>query len=265
MRRHRVFLLCTVGLCVISFLHYYKALHYVSLLRELSAPYPNIKSFIMVTGFFWREKGMATTPLSPASPEEAPPLPGLRQSDAKARGVPGLGGGGGGQGFGPGIPEAIAGGGDEEMRQREEPAPPHPWEKPKENQLGDAANEVRWVNPNATARCRTPHNLHLQTNLCLCISSFQLKLPHRSLDLSPVSHPFPGLLFCFLSKATKRVLLKMQILPHSAPGFVFLDPGDSVSFKMLVCITTVVLKRQSHMAGQASNQPRQQYLTFLQD
>lgn len=57
----------------------------------------------------------------------------------------------------------------------------------------------------------------------------------------------------------------MQILPHSAPGFVFLDPGDSVSFKMLVCITTVVLKRQSHMAGQASNQPRQQYLTFLQD
>ncbi|XP_006803879.1 beta-1,4-mannosyl-glycoprotein 4-beta-N-acetylglucosaminyltransferase [Neolamprologus brichardi] len=141
MRRHRVFLLCTVGLCVISFLHYYKALHYVSLLRELSAPYPNIKSFIMVTGFFWREKGMATTPLSPASPEEAPPLPGLRQSDAKARGVPGLGGGGGGEGFGPGIPEAIAGGGDEEMRQREEPAPPHPWEKPKENQLGDAANE----------------------------------------------------------------------------------------------------------------------------
>uniref|UniRef100_A0A3B3UU61 Beta-1,4-mannosyl-glycoprotein 4-beta-N-acetylglucosaminyltransferase n=1 Tax=Poecilia latipinna TaxID=48699 RepID=A0A3B3UU61_9TELE len=79
MRRHRVFLLCTVGLCVISFLHYYKALHYVSLLRELSAPYPNIKSFIMVSGFFWREKGVAATPLSPASPEEAPPLPVLHQ------------------------------------------------------------------------------------------------------------------------------------------------------------------------------------------
>uniref|UniRef100_A0A3Q2YW90 Beta-1,4-mannosyl-glycoprotein 4-beta-N-acetylglucosaminyltransferase n=1 Tax=Hippocampus comes TaxID=109280 RepID=A0A3Q2YW90_HIPCM len=71
MRRHRVFLLCTVGLCVISFLHYYKALHYVSLLRELSAPYPNIKSFIMVTGFFWQEKGAGSgAPLSPASPEE---------------------------------------------------------------------------------------------------------------------------------------------------------------------------------------------------
>ncbi|KAG1934224.1 beta-1,4-N-acetylglucosaminyltransferase family protein [Pimephales promelas] len=61
MRRHRVFLICTVGLCVISFLHYYKALHYVSLLRELSAPYPNIKSFIMVTGFFWKE---GSTPLN---------------------------------------------------------------------------------------------------------------------------------------------------------------------------------------------------------
>ncbi|XP_039512517.1 beta-1,4-mannosyl-glycoprotein 4-beta-N-acetylglucosaminyltransferase [Pimephales promelas] len=69
MRRHRVFLICTVGLCVISFLHYYKALHYVSLLRELSAPYPNIKSFIMVTGFFWKE---GSTPLVSASPEEGP-------------------------------------------------------------------------------------------------------------------------------------------------------------------------------------------------
>lgn len=81
MRRHRVFLLCTVGLCVISFLHYYKALHYVSLLRELSAPYPNIKSFIMVTGFFWRERA---TPLASAVPEEGPPLS-HRPSDTKPR------------------------------------------------------------------------------------------------------------------------------------------------------------------------------------
>lgn len=29
MRRHRVFLLCTVGLCVISFLHYYKVKYIV--------------------------------------------------------------------------------------------------------------------------------------------------------------------------------------------------------------------------------------------
>ncbi|XP_059188699.1 beta-1,4-mannosyl-glycoprotein 4-beta-N-acetylglucosaminyltransferase isoform X1 [Centropristis striata] len=158
MRRHRVFLLCTVGLCVISFLHYYKALHYVSLLRELSAPYPNIKSFIMVTGFFWREKGVGTTPISPASPEEAPPLPVLRQSDGKGRAVGGAvgggggggAGGGGGGGGGLGIGGVMIGGGAGivgsaglEMRLREEPAPPHPWEKPEENQRGDAPNEER--------------------------------------------------------------------------------------------------------------------------
>lgn len=156
MRRHRVFLLCTVGLCVISFLHYYKALHYVSLLRELSAPYPNIKSFIMVTGFFWREKGAAATPLSPASPEEAPPLPVLRQSDSKGRPPPGSLGGGGGGGGGGGLDlgiggvmvggAGIIGGAGLEMRLREEPAPPHPWEKPEENHRGDSPNEVRLVN-----------------------------------------------------------------------------------------------------------------------
>uniref|UniRef100_A0A3B3RP99 Beta-1,4-mannosyl-glycoprotein 4-beta-N-acetylglucosaminyltransferase n=1 Tax=Paramormyrops kingsleyae TaxID=1676925 RepID=A0A3B3RP99_9TELE len=80
MRRHRVFLLCTVGLCVISFLHYYKALHYVSLLRELSAPYPNIKSFIMVTGFFWKERDM---PLSSTFSDDGP-APVIRPSDPRA-------------------------------------------------------------------------------------------------------------------------------------------------------------------------------------
>ncbi|XP_072240747.1 beta-1,4-mannosyl-glycoprotein 4-beta-N-acetylglucosaminyltransferase isoform X2 [Leuresthes tenuis] len=149
MRRHRVFLLCTVGLCVISFLHYYKALHYVSLLRELSAPYPNIKSFIMVTGFFWREKGAAATPLSPASPEEAPPLPALRHSDTKPGGGAGPGGGGGGGGLDLVVEGAVIGGpgivGHEglEMQRREEPEPPHPWEKPEENQLGDPPKERR--------------------------------------------------------------------------------------------------------------------------
>nr|XP_043884371.1 beta-1,4-mannosyl-glycoprotein 4-beta-N-acetylglucosaminyltransferase isoform X1 [Solea senegalensis] len=144
MRRHRVFLLCTVGLCVISFLHYYKALHYVSLLRELSAPYPNIKSFIMVTGFFWREKGVGTTPLSPASPEEAPPLPVLRQSDTKGK-VLGGGGDGGGMGLGGVVVggPGIVGRAGLEIRLREEPAPPHPWEEPKENQRGDSPNQER--------------------------------------------------------------------------------------------------------------------------
>lgn len=142
MRRHRVFLLCTVGLCVISFLHYYKALHYVSLLRELSAPYPNIKSFIMVSGFFWRE---GATPLSPASPEEAPPLPVvLRPLDTKGRAAAGGegGGGGGGERAELGNVGMIGGGAGMEMRLREEPAPPHPWEKPEENQLGGAPVEV---------------------------------------------------------------------------------------------------------------------------
>ncbi|MEQ2169522.1 hypothetical protein GOODEAATRI_026017 [Goodea atripinnis] len=143
MRRHRVFLLCTVGLCVISFLHYYKALHYVSLLRELSAPYPNIKSFIMVSGFFWREKGVAATPLSPAPPEEAPPLPSLRQGIVKPvemalEGVV----------IDPGALDAkigapgIAGLKRLEVRAMKEPEPPHPWEKPVENQLGDLPKEV---------------------------------------------------------------------------------------------------------------------------
>ncbi|XP_062243654.1 beta-1,4-mannosyl-glycoprotein 4-beta-N-acetylglucosaminyltransferase [Platichthys flesus] len=156
MRRHRVFLLCTVGLCVISFLHYYKALHYVSLLRELSAPYPNIKSFIMVSGFFWREKGVASSPISPASPEEAPPLPVIRQPDAKARGASGAaggggGGGGGGEGGGKGLGVGgilVGGAGiissaGLEIRLREEPAAPYPWEKPEENQRGDSPDEER--------------------------------------------------------------------------------------------------------------------------
>ncbi|KAM9314195.1 beta-1,4-mannosyl-glycoprotein 4-beta-N-acetylglucosaminyltransferase [Pholidichthys leucotaenia] len=146
MRRHRVFLLCTVGLCVISFLHYYKALHYVSLLRELAAPYPNIKSFIMVTGFFWREKGAAATPLSPASPEEAPPLPVLRQPESKGRDAAGSAGVGE---FGLGI-EGVVVAGHAGLGQREEPEPPHPWEKPEENNHRDSQDEGAedHLNPN---------------------------------------------------------------------------------------------------------------------
>nr|XP_699442.5 beta-1,4-mannosyl-glycoprotein 4-beta-N-acetylglucosaminyltransferase [Danio rerio] len=102
MRRHRVFLICTVGLCVISFLHYYKALHYVSLLRELSAPYPNIKSFIMVTGFFWKEGST----MSSATPEEAPP-------DGKLQ---------------------AAGGLELDLDTGQEPEAPQPWRRPEEVQ-----------------------------------------------------------------------------------------------------------------------------------
>lgn len=151
MRRHRVFLLCTVGLCVISFLHYYKALHYVSLLRELSAPYPNIKSFIMVSGFFWREKGLAATPLSPASPEEAPPLPGVREFDTK--------------------PEIGSDATDE--RHRDELAPPHPWEKPK-----DTLNEVRWMN-NCDPACDL-HSVTLYSTAALSQCSVFVEADYKS-------------------------------------------------------------------------------------
>lgn len=138
MRRHRVFLLCTVGLCVISFLHYYKALHYVSLLRELSAPYPNIKSFIMVSGFFWKEKGLAATPLSPASPEEAPVLHHL---DPKLGGgsVP-LGGGGRGLDVERGLVERPG-------------APARHWENQVENEIGDLPKEVRYLVVHSTITC----------------------------------------------------------------------------------------------------------------
>ncbi|KAL2086969.1 hypothetical protein ACEWY4_018028 [Coilia grayii] len=120
MRRHRVFLLCTVGLCVISFLHYYKALHYVSLLRELSAPYPNIKSFIMVTGFFWKERA---TPLASAMPEEGPP-PALRPSDTKPRAAEDVGGVKGAGELG--DAEGLA------MEAGEDPGMPRPWVRPEE-------------------------------------------------------------------------------------------------------------------------------------
>ncbi|CAB1344414.1 unnamed protein product [Coregonus sp. 'balchen'] len=124
------------------------ALHYVSLLKELSAPYPNIKSFIMVTGFFWREGG--ATPLTlvasssdfAASQEEGPP-PALRPSDTNPRIVgpisPGGGGGGGREG---GV--GIVGRGGLEMRLREEPAAPQPWGLPEEPRHRDTdTNEER--------------------------------------------------------------------------------------------------------------------------
>ncbi|XP_036383173.1 beta-1,4-mannosyl-glycoprotein 4-beta-N-acetylglucosaminyltransferase-like isoform X1 [Megalops cyprinoides] len=124
MRRHRVFLLCTVGLCVISFLHYYKALHYVSLLRELSAPYPNIQSFIMVTGFFWKDRA---TPLSGTAPGEGPP-PALRPSDTGSR-----------------DPEILESQRTLELRRGEELGGPQLWERPEdlEQREVDAIEEMR--------------------------------------------------------------------------------------------------------------------------
>ncbi|KAL1277741.1 hypothetical protein QQF64_024414 [Cirrhinus molitorella] len=52
MRRHKVFLLCVLGICVVSFLHYYKALHSIPLLQELSSP-SNLKTLKMFSDIFW--------------------------------------------------------------------------------------------------------------------------------------------------------------------------------------------------------------------
>ncbi|XP_016387782.1 beta-1,4-mannosyl-glycoprotein 4-beta-N-acetylglucosaminyltransferase-like [Sinocyclocheilus rhinocerous] len=52
-RRFKVFLLCLLGICVISFLHYYKALHNISLLQELSSPSTHLKTLKMFSDIFW--------------------------------------------------------------------------------------------------------------------------------------------------------------------------------------------------------------------
>ena len=70
---------------------------------------------------------MAATPLSPASPDEAPPLQVLRELDSKTRA----------------MTDSVGG---LEVRMKEEPEPPHPWEKPEENQQGDTPNEVSFIN-----------------------------------------------------------------------------------------------------------------------
>nr|XP_033785391.1 beta-1,4-mannosyl-glycoprotein 4-beta-N-acetylglucosaminyltransferase isoform X2 [Geotrypetes seraphini]XP_033785392.1 beta-1,4-mannosyl-glycoprotein 4-beta-N-acetylglucosaminyltransferase isoform X2 [Geotrypetes seraphini]XP_033785393.1 beta-1,4-mannosyl-glycoprotein 4-beta-N-acetylglucosaminyltransferase isoform X2 [Geotrypetes seraphini]XP_033785394.1 beta-1,4-mannosyl-glycoprotein 4-beta-N-acetylglucosaminyltransferase isoform X2 [Geotrypetes seraphini] len=66
MRRHKLFLvLCMAGLCLISFMHFLKALSYVTFPRELTALNPNLMS-----SFFWD-----TAPVTPqlsAVPEPAP-------------------------------------------------------------------------------------------------------------------------------------------------------------------------------------------------
>lgn len=79
---------------------------------------------------------MAATPLSPASPEEAPPLPVVREPDSKGRVMSGSVGGV------PVYDAGLAGSAGLELGLVEELEPPRPWEKPKENQRGDTPNEV---------------------------------------------------------------------------------------------------------------------------
>lgn len=52
-KRHKVFLVCLLGICVVSFLHYYTALHNISLLQEISSPSSHLNTLKMLRGFFW--------------------------------------------------------------------------------------------------------------------------------------------------------------------------------------------------------------------
>lgn len=94
---------------------------------------------------------MASTPLIPVSPEEAPPKPLVHEPDSKARAMGGSVGDGGENGMGLGDRDVImddagnAGSARLEVALIEELEPPHPWEKPKEKQQGDTPNEVRYT------------------------------------------------------------------------------------------------------------------------
>ncbi|XP_058164811.1 beta-1,4-mannosyl-glycoprotein 4-beta-N-acetylglucosaminyltransferase isoform X2 [Dasypus novemcinctus] len=65
MRRYKLFLsLCMAGLCLISFLHFFKTLSYITFPRELASLSPNL-----VSSFFWNN-----APVTPqASPEPGGP------------------------------------------------------------------------------------------------------------------------------------------------------------------------------------------------
>ncbi|XP_036421998.1 beta-1,4-mannosyl-glycoprotein 4-beta-N-acetylglucosaminyltransferase-like [Colossoma macropomum] len=52
-RKHKLFLFCSVGLCVVSFLYCYKTLHQEFLLRELSRHKSSLKSLAILHGFIW--------------------------------------------------------------------------------------------------------------------------------------------------------------------------------------------------------------------
>lgn len=55
-RRIKVLLFLSVGLCVVSSLHYYRALYHIPLLKELSNSHANLQHLAALGGFFWEEK-----------------------------------------------------------------------------------------------------------------------------------------------------------------------------------------------------------------
>lgn len=55
-RRFKALLFFSVGLCVVSFLHYYKALNQIPMLKELSNSPANLKHLAALSRFLWKEK-----------------------------------------------------------------------------------------------------------------------------------------------------------------------------------------------------------------
>ncbi|XP_043922850.1 beta-1,4-mannosyl-glycoprotein 4-beta-N-acetylglucosaminyltransferase isoform X1 [Protopterus annectens] len=77
MRRRKLFLvLCMLGLCLISFLHFLKALSYIAIPRELSGLGPQLKSIFIVASFssFWNDASV----IEKNNPELTPAFDGLR-------------------------------------------------------------------------------------------------------------------------------------------------------------------------------------------
>lgn len=55
-RRIKVLLFLSVGLCVLSSLHYYRALHHIPLLKELTDTHANLKHLAAIGSFLWEER-----------------------------------------------------------------------------------------------------------------------------------------------------------------------------------------------------------------
>ncbi|XP_043535946.1 beta-1,4-mannosyl-glycoprotein 4-beta-N-acetylglucosaminyltransferase-like isoform X1 [Chiloscyllium plagiosum] len=54
-RRRLVLVLCMAGLCLISFMHFLKALSYITFSHELSAFSPSLRSIFVDSQFFWKQ------------------------------------------------------------------------------------------------------------------------------------------------------------------------------------------------------------------
>ncbi|XP_007883549.1 beta-1,4-mannosyl-glycoprotein 4-beta-N-acetylglucosaminyltransferase [Callorhinchus milii] len=77
MRRHRIVLvLLMAGLCLISFMHFLKALSYITFSRELSSFTPSLRSIFVDSQFLWKESvALREAETEPAPLSALPPSP----------------------------------------------------------------------------------------------------------------------------------------------------------------------------------------------